>query len=92
MTTKVIEEYAYRIYKDLHKFDNKKGKPASFNNFCKNKWQDNNTKEYYCSLIINELLNSVEDVIYLELDKSKYASIIKVIRQIKRIMLEDTTK
>lgn len=92
MTTKKIEEYAYRIYKDLHKFDNKKGKPTSFNNFCKNKWQDNNTKEYYCSLIINELLNSVEDVIYLELDKSKYASIIKVIRQIKRIMLEDTTK
>lgn len=92
MTTKKIEEYAYRIYKDLHKFDNKKGKPNSFNNFCKNEWQDNNTKEYYCSLIINELLNSVEDIIYLELDKNKYANIIKVIRQIKAIMLEDTTK
>lgn len=90
MTTKKIEEYAYRIYKDLHKFDNKKGNPASFENFSKHEWQDIETKEFYCSLIINELLNNVEDIIYLELDKSKYASIIKVIRQIKEIMLENT--
>ena len=88
MTINKIKEYAYKIYSNEHRTSDYN----DYTNFCKKVWKDEKMRKHYCSLIITELLNSVEDVIYLGLDKSKYASIIKVIRQIKEIMLENTTE
>lgn len=85
MITKTIKEYAYRIYEDEYRASGYN----SYNDFCKKVWEDEKMRKYYCSMIIAELINNIDDIIWQQLSSTTYKDITQILKNIRDKILKD---